>query len=52
MNATLEKLKLHNGIEIPLYGLDTIGFEEKELKSLIKEAIDNGIVHISAAALV
>ena len=37
MNATHEKLKLHNGIEIPLYGLDTIGFQEKELKTLIKE---------------
>ena len=50
MNATLEKLKLHNGIEIPLYGLDTIGFKENELKSLIKEAMENGIVHIETAA--
>lgn len=50
MNATHEKLKLHNGIEIPLYGLDTIGFKENELKSLIKEAMENGIVHIETAA--
>ena len=46
MALSQNRVKLHNGITVPLYGLDTIGFSEEELSPLIKQAINNGITHI------
>ena len=43
-------IELHNGIEIPLYGLDTIGLNASEAYTFVRQAIDNGIRHIETAA--
>ena len=50
MALSQNRVKLHNGITVPLYGLDTIGFSEEELPSLIRQAINNGITHIETSA--
>lgn len=41
---------LHNGISIPLFGLDTIGYEGKQAYSAVTEALSNGIRHIETAS--
>ena len=43
-------IELHNGIEIPLYGLDTIALNASEAYTFVRQAIDNGIRHIETAA--
>lgn len=43
-------IRLHNGIEMPLYGIDTVNYSGKEAYSAVRDALENGIRHIETAA--
>ena len=43
-------INLHNGIQVPLSGLDTIGLDSSTAGKQIAEAAANGILHIETAA--
>ena len=50
MSQTESNLNLHNGIPIPLFGLDTIGYSGHTAYTTVKEALANGIRHIETAS--
>ena len=49
----MEKIKLNNGIEIPMLGLGTykIGITEEDVYKSVRTALDNGYRHIDTATL-
>ena len=49
MSQTESIRHLHNGIPIPLFGLDTINYKEKTYSTVL-EALHNGIRHIETAS--
>lgn len=50
MSLTEETLRLHNGVRIPCFGLDTISFSRDEVPHVVTEALKNGIRHIETAS--
>ena len=50
MSQTELTISLHNGISIPLFGLDTIRYNEAEAYAAVTNALENGIRHIETAS--
>ncbi len=50
MDLKYTSLSLHNGISIPLYGLDTIGLTAADAYRAVTEAVHKGIRHIETSA--
>lgn len=50
MPVSLNEIELHNGIRIPLCGLDTIQLTLSTAYAGIRNALDSGICHIETAA--
>ena len=50
MSQTELTISLHNGISIPLFGLDTIRYSEAEAYAAVTNALENGIRHIETAS--
>lgn len=48
MNLFDLKETLHNGLDIPVYGLDTIGLKDAGAYTTIRNALDNNCRHIEA----
>ncbi len=50
MSQTELTISLHNGISIPLFGLDTIRYHENEAYAAVTNALENGIRHIETSS--